>query len=426
MRPSPPGAPVLVAEGLAKSFRHRTSDRPQTFRAWAESGFRRDAPEGRTRALDDVSFELHAGETLGVIGRNGSGKSTLLRLLGGVMRPDGGRVRAAAPPNGLLDLNAGMHPDLSGRENILIGGVLAGLLKEEVRAREADIIAFAELEDHIDDPVRTYSAGMRLRLGFAVAVHVEPRLLLIDEVLSVGDLAFQQKCLERIREFKDRGCAIVLISHDLQQVGAFCDRCLWLDRGRLRQVGAAGPVVEAYTRAMEEAHRRTDRTRPDRATDTGVTLRAGENWLGTQEAQIAGVTIRGPDGRPAASVEAGSALGVEMALAVPAPVGPVHAFVSIAGAGGRTVLDVNTDGDRADLPVPTDGTVITVTFDRLDLAPGDYRVSVGIWAAGWDRAYDHHQDAYPLAVTGRRSSEGPLLPPRRWRVARAPRPPPRS
>lgn len=412
-------APVLVAQGLTKSFQHRTAPGPRTFRAWVEGGLRREAPAGTIRALDGVGFELHPGEMLGVIGRNGAGKSTLLRILGGVMQPDGGRVVVAAPPNGLLDLNAGMHPDLSGRENILIGGVLAGLLKSEVRQREEAIIAFAELEDHVDDPVRTYSAGMKLRLGFAVAVHVEPRLLLIDEVLSVGDLAFQQKCLDRVRAFQDRGCGIVLISHDLTQVGTFCDRCLWLDRGTVRQLGAAEPVVAAYTRAMsEETHRRTDRTRPDREVGGGVTLRAGENWLGSQEAQVARTTIRRADGRPTASVESGGRLVVELELTAPVPLSPAHASISISDAEGHVVLDVNTDADRADLPALAGRTTVAVAFDRLDLAPGSYQISVGLWAAGWDYAYDHHVNAYPLAVVGPRSSTGPLLPPRRWSVTR--------
>ena len=415
--PAPPGPQdmALVAQGLTKSFRHRTADQPRTFRQWAEAGFRRSPAAGTMRALDDVSFSVAPGEMLGVIGRNGSGKSTLLRLLGGVMQPDRGHLTLAAPANGILELNAGMHPDLTGRENILIGGVLAGLLRAEVEARTDAIIAFAELEAHIDDPVRTYSAGMKLRLGFAVAVHVDPRILLIDEVLSVGDLAFQQKCLARIREFQQRGCAIVLISHDLHQVSASCDRALWLDRGVVRSIGGAETVVAAYTQSVaDETRRRTSQDQPDRLLDSGVTLRAGENRLGSQEATIARTTLIGADDRPAASIPSGGALAVEVELGLPPSIATAHLSCSIADAQGHLMLDVNTDGDRADLPPLVAGMTIRLGFERIDLAPGDYRLSVGLWTIGWDYAYDLHMDAYPLVVTGTRGANGPLSPPRRW------------
>jgi lipopolysaccharide transport system ATP-binding protein len=410
--------PALQAVGLTKEFRHRTADQPRTFRAWVEGGLRRSGPKGTIRALDDVSFSVAPGEMLGVIGRNGSGKSTLMRLLGGVMEPDEGRVVVASTPNGLLELNAGMHPDLTGRENILIAGVLAGLLRSEVMERAEAIVAFAELQDHIDDPVRTYSAGMRLRLGFAVAVHVDPRILLIDEVLSVGDLAFQQKCLDRIQEFKARGCAIVLISHDLHQVASSCDRVLWLDRGVVRALGRPEDVVAAYTGAVsEETRRRTDQSRPEREASSGVTLRPGENWLGSQEASIADVAILDAGGRPVRSIEPGGSLTVRLRIATPEPLRGAPLFCSINDANGTTLVDVNTDNDRVDLPALVQGSAVMVGFDRLDLAPGEYRISVGLWAPGWAYAYDTHLNAYPLTVTGSRPSwNAPLAPPRRWSV----------
>ena len=263
---------ALRLENLGKKFRHRTNDTPNTFRGWVEGGWRTRRQENFW-ALRGITLDVAPGEMLGVIGRNGSGKSTLLRLLGGVMRADEGRVVAAGPVNGLLELNTGMHPDLTGRENIIINGVLAGLLKQEVQERMESIIAFAELEEHIDDPVRTYSSGMKLRLGFAVAVNVDPNILLIDEVLAVGDLGFQQKCLARIREFKSRGCAIVLISHDMTQVKAMCDRALWIDRGQLQALGQPHEVISEFEASMsKETLRRTSaaaRNRPEEAHRSG-------------------------------------------------------------------------------------------------------------------------------------------------------------
>lgn len=410
-RSGPAVRPAIEAEGVVKAFRHRTAPGPRTFRQWVEGGFRSGRASGLLRALDGVSFSVATGEMLGVIGSNGSGKSTLLRILGGVMQPDAGRVRVAAQPNGLLELNAGMHPDLTGRENIAIGGVLAGLLRSEVDDRAGAIIDFAELAPHIDDPVRTYSAGMRLRLGFAVAVHVDPRILLIDEVLSVGDIGFQQKCLDRIRTFKEGGCAIVLISHDLHQVASVCDRALWLDRGHARHVGDAPHVVTAYTEAVgDETRRRTD---SGAEVERGGDLPMGER-LGSREASIARAAVLGPGGRPTTAISSGSPLTVEVELAASSGVAGAHLSFSISDIAGQTILDVNTDTDRIELPPLKDGMVVAVGFERIDLAPGDYRVSVGLWAPGYAYAYDLHMDAYPLEVTAGLTANGPLSPPRRW------------
>jgi lipopolysaccharide transport system ATP-binding protein len=385
---------------------------------WVESGFRGRTGRGRIRAVDDVSLTVEQGEMLGVIGRNGSGKSTLTRILGGVMQPDRGAVRTIAQPNGLLDLTAGMHPDLTGRENILIAGVLSGLLRPEVRKRTDAIIAFAELERYIDNPVRSYSAGMKLRLGFAVAVHVEPRILLIDEVLSVGDLAFQQKCLDRIQEFLQRGCAIVLVSHDLGQIRSYCDRVLWLDAGKVRAIGPAQQVADAYEQASaDRIALARGAARPDRLAAHGVTLKAGENWFGTQAVRIKRVALLDKGSRPLTSFETGGSLGVELELGVAEPlVEGAHASVTFTDEKGHLALDLNTQVDGVDLSVPSDGMTVAIRFERMDLSPGEYRVTVGLWASDWSEAYDLHMDAYPLGVTGPSRSNGPLLPPHQWNV----------
>ena len=412
--------PALDASGLVKEFRHRTSDRPQTFRTWVESGFRGRAGRGRIRALDDVSLTIAQGEMLGVIGRNGSGKSTLTRILGGVMQPDRGTVRTIAQPNGLLDLTSGMHPDLTGRENILIAGVLSGLLRPEVQERTDAIIAFAELEQYIDDPVRSYSAGMKLRLGFAVAVHVEPRILLIDEVLSVGDLAFQQKCLDRIQEFLQRGCAIVLVSHDLGQIRSFCDRAVWLEAGKVRAIGPAQQVADAYEQASADRIALAGgASRPDRSVASGVTLKAGENWFGTQAVRIERVALIDGGSRPLTSLETGGSLGVELELGVAEPlVEGAHASLTIVDEKGHLALDINTQVDGIDLSFSSGEISLTIVFERLDLSPGEYRVTVGLWALDWSGSYDLHMNAYPFGVTGPSRSNGPLLPPHEWHVSR--------
>jgi lipopolysaccharide transport system ATP-binding protein len=204
-------------------------------------------------ALSEVSASIKAGTTFGIIGRNGSGKSTLLKLITRIYKPDAGEIRVKGRVAALIELGAGFHPELTGRENILINGIILGLSRAEIRRRTDSIIAFAELEDFIDDPVRTYSSGMYMRLGFSVAVNVDPEILLIDEVLAVGDLEFTRKCKERMNEFRAAGKTIVLVTHDVGMAGEWCDQAMWLDHGSAMKVGAASEVVKAYVDACNAA-----------------------------------------------------------------------------------------------------------------------------------------------------------------------------
>ncbi len=226
-----------ILTGLKASLLHPS----ETLRA-----FKRE----RFLALDDVSFDFAQGETVGVIGSNGSGKSTTLALIAGVLRPQVGKVEVAGRVAPLLELGAGFHPELTGRENILLNGILLGLTRQEVLARMAEIIAFSELESFLDQPLRTYSSGMMARLGFSVAAHLDPEILLIDEILAVGDLHFQAKCLEKLDEFKKRQVTIILVSHSLGDVRSFCDRVIWLKDGKLAADGEPGFVISRYEEAM--------------------------------------------------------------------------------------------------------------------------------------------------------------------------------
>ena len=210
-------------------------------------------PDESFRALDDVSLTVAAGSACGVIGRNGSGKSTLLKLVAGITRPTGGQVRVAGRVSALIELGAGFHPEISGRENVFINGVMLGLSRREIDRRFDEIVEFAELEDFIDAPVKTYSSGMYMRLGFAVAVHVDPEVLLVDEVLAVGDEGFSLKCLDKFAEFKRRGKTILLVTHALPMVERFCDEAVWLDGGRKRLAGDPKRVVQMYLADVEQA-----------------------------------------------------------------------------------------------------------------------------------------------------------------------------
>ena len=235
-------------------------------------------------ALTDVSFTVPKGSTYGVIGRNGSGKSTALKLVAGITKPTSGTVRVDGRISALIELGAGFHPEISGRENVFINGIMLGLTKREIQERFDEIVDFAELREFIDAPVKTYSSGMYMRLGFAVAIHVDPDVLLVDEVLAVGDEGFTHKCLDKFAEFRRRGKTILLVTHSLNLVERFCDEALWLDGGQREAHGDPKRVVGAYLTAVEEGEEaaaggddgegRSKARREDRADRTRATSRS--------------------------------------------------------------------------------------------------------------------------------------------------------
>lgn len=201
-------------------------------------------------ALRDINLSIPKGTTVGLIGRNGSGKSTLLKIISRILYPTDGQVRVNGRVSTLLELGAGFHADYTGRENIFLNASILGFSRKDIKEQLDDIIAFAELGDFIDNPVRNYSTGMYMRLGFAVAVHVKPDILLVDEVLAVGDLAFQDKCLDRIKEMQQRGVTIIFVSHSPKQVEKLCDHAVWLDSGEVRMQGPAAGVTDSYAAFM--------------------------------------------------------------------------------------------------------------------------------------------------------------------------------
>jgi lipopolysaccharide transport system ATP-binding protein len=236
----------IVVQSLGKQYRRYPKDRAWTLQEVFQCGLSRIRATHMFWALRDVTFTVSPGHMLGIVGSNGAGKSTLLRLLSGLSKPDDGRAMMFGRADALLDLGTGFHPDLTGRENVYVNGVINGLTRREISHRFDSIVQFAELEEFIDSPLRTYSTGMQMRLAFAVATHTHPEVLLIDEVLAVGDLSFQRKCLDRIGEFKAEGCSIVLVSHDTDLVAKLCDEALWLRGGRMAAYGGSHDVVRQY------------------------------------------------------------------------------------------------------------------------------------------------------------------------------------
>jgi ABC-2 type transport system ATP-binding protein len=244
--------PVRIRfENVEQRFRV-IQEQPNTLRELFAHAFRNRTTYHNFEALKDVSFSIGDGEVVGVVGRNGSGKSTVLKIIAGVYRPTTGTVKVTGKVAALIELGAGFHPDLTGRENIVLNGLLLGLSKREIAGREQQIIDFAELGEFIDSPVKQYSSGMYMRLGFAIATEVDPDILLIDEILAVGDYAFQQKCQARIDDFRRQGKTIIFVSHDAVTVRHICQRALLIQNGRLVADGATDKVLDQYSELLKQ------------------------------------------------------------------------------------------------------------------------------------------------------------------------------
>lgn len=395
---------VVSVEGVSKEFMRRGT-RALTLKLLAlhpRSAWRRD----RFWALRDVSFEVEAGEAVGIVGANGSGKSTLLRLVAGLGRPTRGRIRRFRAVEAMLSLGDTLDPLLTGRENAVTAGILAGHRRREILLHLPEIAAFAELEPFFDDPLRTYSDGMRLRLAFAVATCGTPEVLLIDEVLSVGDLRFQEKCLDRLSELRASGTTVLMASHDEGLVRRYCGRALWLARGSVQAIGEPDRVYEAYREAMTSETAR-------RAEVLGLAGRGrGPNRLGTLEIEIAAVRVS-PPAVTAGAPSATQPVRVEIDLVPRTRVADPILGVSLRRVDDLTkVLDVSTEGDGARLGVLDRPRTVTLTLDRLDVAPGEYRFDVGVYERSWEYVYDYHWHAYPLEVVAK--SGGSYGPARRW------------
>jgi lipopolysaccharide transport system ATP-binding protein len=406
---------VISVENLGKRFRRYHVDRPWTFQDSVLRGFHGLKPREYFWALEDVSFTVQAGTMVGVIGRNGAGKSTLLRLIGGVGRPERGRIRLNGKVGALIELGAGFHPELTGRENLFINGIISGLTRREVHDCLDEIVQFAELEEFIDSPLRTYSTGMQMRLAFSIAVHIYTDILLVDEVLAVGDLAFQQKCLERIAFMKKQGCAILLVSHDASLVGKLCEEALWLEAGRLAALGPAQTVVDRFVHSMSlETQRRTPREFGSRRLPDGTLLKVHENRFGSLEVELVGIRFNGVEGKPPLILESGAALSIEMEYNAHHIVEAPIFGVALSREDGSIVYEANAFSEELGLPTLQGRGKVTLCIDRLDLAGGQYFVDVGVYQKDWDYAYDFHWHAYSISLTGNQYSKGLLLPPQHW------------
>ncbi|MCC3425194.1 MAG: Wzt carbohydrate-binding domain-containing protein [Microcoleus sp. PH2017_01_SCD_O_A] len=400
---------AIVIKGLGKRFNSYSADRPFTIMEAALWGWWRMKPQAHFWALRDVSFSVSPGEMLGILGKNGAGKSTLLQLIGGIGRAEEGSIKVNGKIGGLLDLGAGFHSDLTGRENVFVGAVVAGLTHREATRRFSDIVEFAELEQFIDSPLRTYSTGMQMRLAFSVAVHTDPEVLLIDEHLSVGDVAFQTKCLNKIAEFKTKGCAIVLISHNAGQIQKLCDRALWLRDGKIQAYGEPEVVAGQYLSEMRSETEKRTPMRPPEVTSTGSELRVNENRFGSLEVEITDVKVL-----PDEEIDSGDTITIEIHYTVPKSIDAAIFGVTISREDGQSCFETNTNQMGRLIPLAKGKGKIRLHVDRLDLGNGQYYVNPGVYEKSWAYAYDYHWHVYPLYVRSTVHQKTILCPPYRW------------
>jgi len=357
MTSSPPADAAVRLDRVGKRFRLYRGRQIST----VKDLFVRGRPGGlfsgeEMWALRDVTLAFPRGRMVGIIGSNGSGKSTLLKLLGGILKPTAGTVTVSGRVSALIELGAGFHPEFTGRENVHVNGVLLGLSRVEIRERFDAIVAFAGLEPVIDNPVKTYSSGMYMRLGFAIAVTVDPDVLLIDEVLAVGDQAFQHKCVAKIQEFKARGKTIVLVSHDLGGV----------------------------------EHERVE---------TAVAAGTANRW-GTREVELTRVRLMDGDGHERYVYEGGEVCTIHLAYRAHRPLDDVVFGIGIFRKDGVSVYGTNTAIDGFSLGKLSGDGEIVVRLDRLDLIDGDYLLDAAVHARD-GHPYDYHSRLYAFAVRSR-------------------------
>jgi lipopolysaccharide transport system ATP-binding protein len=413
----------LAFDNVWKSF-PRWQAGTRSVRSMLSPGMRAQRRSSEIRwALSDVSFRLEEGQALGVIGHNGAGKSTLLRLASGISEPSRGGVAVASDAASVLSLGDTFNLELTGRENALTAALVAGMRVRDAKRAMPAIMEFAELEDFVDAPVRSYSDGMKLRLAFGVVAQLQPRLLILDEVLAVGDLRFQEKCMDHIRALRESGTSLLFASHNLDQVVEECDEVLWLQQGRALGFGDAEEIVERYRGATQEATLMITPA-PDREAVVDGELPDGlvlqETRFGSQEVRIEDVVV-GAGG--SGDVDPGETLDVTFTLVADAAHEELAVSLAIQRPEGEIIcVDVNTqaDGIRVGPLAAGETRRVTLALDDVELAPGTYFVDIGVFPPDWAFSYDYHWCAHRLRVRGNRYTDFVYRPRlRRWTIGDA-------
>ena len=382
---------AVTVENLSKHFRIFRG-REDTLKGAFTRVFRPNLRPEKFWALRDVSFSVAQGETFGIIGENGSGKSTLLKLLCGILRPDQGSIGINGRVAALLELGAGFHPDLTGRENIYLNGSLLGFSKSQIDRRFGEIVSFAELEGFIDTPIKHYSSGMYVRLGFAIAVNVDPDVLLIDEVLAVGDESFQHKCYERLQDFKRRGKTFILVTHDLGAVERFCTQAMLLRDGRVVTSGPSRKAVDIYRGHVAEKEEGA------LAQTSSKMIEMASNRWGTQEVEIMDVSLCDTQGIERHSFQTGESVRIRISYRAKFLIEDPIFGIGIHRSDGVHVTGMNTAFQGLYFPSIEGEGFIECCLNSLTLNSGNYFVSVSAHNRDSSRTYDYHDRLYKMSI----------------------------
>lgn len=417
----------VCIESVSKRFRKRTATRSSytTVKSGLLKQERRTSgeDEGYFYALNDVSFHIKPGSALGVIGRNGSGKSTLLKLISGIYLPDSGHVQHRGRISALIELGAGFHPDFSGRENIYLGGVMYGLSRSEIDQRYDAIVEYAELAHCIDDPVRTYSSGMYMRLGFSLAVHTDPDILLIDEVLAVGDAAFIAKCQDTISEMKRRGKTLIFVTHDLPSVVRWCDEVVWLTQGVVTQRGEPRRVIDAYIAEVEDGQREVlneENAKRSEEPGRGEEGDAAQRW-GSKDVELFDVTMLRDQQEANWLFEQDDSVTVEFQYRINSPIKDLVFGVGIERLDGLQVHGTNTELEGLEVLLPQDAAeyprqgVLRYRIARLGLVEGSYYLDVAAHSSD-GYSYDYHHRMHKFSVRNKAKTVGVYTPKAEWEI----------
>lgn len=397
MSEAPVSDRVIVVEQMGKRFRLHRSGTRTVKSAVLDLVRRRGAGRNAFWALQDIDFSVGRGETLGIVGANGAGKSTLLSLLAGTKVPTTGTIRTTGTISSLLELGAGFHPDLTGRENVYLAGAIMGLSRRQMRERFEAIVAFAGLQDFIDQPVKHYSSGMYVRLGFAVAVEVDPDILLIDEVLAVGDVNFQKKCLQKIEAFRRAGKTMLIISHDLSTIQSISDRILFLDEGKVAGIGDPHEVIGSY-RSLSRSRQTSGHER---------------EW-GTGEARIEGVTFEDEQGRPADTFESGGLVRCRIRYRTDRRIEePVFGF-AFSDANARLIFGSNTQIEGFRIPAIEGEGEVVMELRNIPVSAGHYLFSFSLHSSDHRTNYHRLDHAFSITVLSQSRFEGVCRIPCRW------------
>jgi len=389
--------PAISFHNVSKRFTY-AREQPQTVLETIVSvaHHRGRRPKRDLWALRDLSFDVYPGQSLGIIGRNGSGKSTVLKLVARILRPTSGQLAVRGRVSALLELGAGFHPDLTGRENIALNASVLGLTQEDVERNFDAIVEFSELGEFIDMPVKHYSSGMYMRLGFSVAIHVEPDILIVDEILAVGDQAFQTKCIDRIYEMQRNGVTIILISHNLSVVRRMCSNLIWLENGEMR---ASGPTEEVANLYRFQSDQKVDQQQ-------GGSRREGDfrRW-GSKEIEITAVRFLDAAGQEQPHFQTGDPMTIEMAYIAHEPTQDPEFGLAIFRQDGLHVNGPNSQAGGIKTGLVQGAGLVRYEIKELPLLPALYQVSAAIHDNWLSRAYDFHELAYPFRVISGRNKE---------------------